>query len=613
MAVSSTSTVDEPKWGIYAGQDIPKHGRIGYGEVAIHTFNMMANSFVVDEDTGHTLEDLSEVVEFVEQFIWVPQSTGGQFEADELTRIVTAIPGVGVLGGYNPKLTNADWNQSLAYNRPYWGEEAGLTHPGRGASSPYFEAALSATSEIVAGTEIFMNYGENWQKDDEEESAEISKDDFKKIDETIEKMIAFFAKHEADLDPESKQQIYQFLIQDIMAAAAGTKKGKKIAEMLPETPDDLPRVIELGGSMKLSSPGAVRSIEWLSRHGRCIDNIKPAPSTIPNAGRGAFATRPLAKDTPIAPLPLLQIPDERILEMFPVEVRTDEEDQEYYSRTLGEGPNDMQLLYNYIFGHPDSTMVFLPAGSATSFINHSPEPNAKLIWSNHPNNHKHWFDLAPDSLIDAGNGHLGLLMEVVATRDIEEGEEVTINYGSEWEEAWKKHLEEYEALKASGEIPASWPIRALDMNAEYATKPYEVEANYPENVMLKCFLVVRKPKDGPHTNEAGDLLREWTDTGKTLMSDNLFSCEVSEREEVTNEDGTTEWYYTIRWENSKSVAWVKKVPHRALTFMDRPDTSDMHFEYAFRHYIGIPDEIFPQGPWRNVGVVEEEDEYEEEE
>ena len=40
----------------------------------------------------------------------------------------------------------------------------------------------------------------------------------------------------------------------------------------------------------------------------CLDNLVPQISTIPLAGRGAFAQRFISKDSRIVPVPLLQIP-----------------------------------------------------------------------------------------------------------------------------------------------------------------------------------------------------------------------------------------------------------------------------------------------------------------
>ncbi len=500
-------------------------------------------------------------------------------------------------------MTNADWNHSLAYHRPAWGEQMGVPHPGRGASSSYFEVTLSALENIPAGMEIFINYGENWKNDDEEDEneSEITKEDHIKIDQTIDKMIEFFHKHDAEMDEESKLDIYRFLIEDVLAAAAGIKKGKKIASMMPERPDGLQEFQAKGGVVALTNPQTIRTLPWLAENGRCMDNLRPGPSTIPHAGRGAFATRLLAPGSKIAPIPLVQLPNREVLAMYPLEVRMDEENEKYFVRKPNSQSTGSQLLLNYCLGHPESKMLFFPAGSVTSFINHSPEPNAKLIWSDHPNNHKHWFELHPGVLIEEGNSHLGLVMEVVALKEIQEGEEVTIDYGPEWATAWKDHLEQWEASAHEGTIGTTWPIRALDYNNLFVDKPFPInKEEYPENLMLKAFLLVKKPTDEPPVNEGGEKVRIWTETSKTMTSENIFDCDLIEVQEFTTPDGAISWNYTMRWTGKSETTVVKNVPHKAFVFVDRPGTSDQHIGRAFRHYIGIPDEIFPQGPWRNI-------------
>ena len=280
MAISSTSTVDDTKWGLYAGQDIPADSPIGYPDVAINIFNLQGNAHLVDEEE----DDLSLVaatVEFFEQFIWVPLPSGGHFELED-GRTVTAIPGAGVLGGFNPKLTNADWNHSSAYFRPAMGEQPTVNHPGRGAYTNFFNVGLRSKEEIPAGREIFLDYGENWESEAEEE--DLTADDFKKIDATVEKMASFFEKYKNELDDKAKADIYDFLIRDVMGAAAGSAKGKKILDLLPSFPDVLPEVTKSGGSLAYSQPKSQRSTEWLQSHGRCIDNIRPGASKIPHAG-----------------------------------------------------------------------------------------------------------------------------------------------------------------------------------------------------------------------------------------------------------------------------------------------------------------------------------------
>lgn len=86
-----------------------------------------------------------------------------------------------------------------------------------------------------------------------------------------------------------------------------------------------------------------------------------------------------------------------------------------------------QLLINYCYGHPTSSMVFYPTGGGAALINHSDKPNAKLVWSDHPSNQKEWFNLDPLELSSPDYAYLGLMLEVVAISDIKPGEEVFID------------------------------------------------------------------------------------------------------------------------------------------------------------------------------------------
>ena len=84
LATSSTSDPDDEqtKWGVYAGKDIESDSPIGYGDVAIHTFHFMANNIWMDTETEEIMDDLDKnelanIVDWFEQFVWVPNSSGG--------------------------------------------------------------------------------------------------------------------------------------------------------------------------------------------------------------------------------------------------------------------------------------------------------------------------------------------------------------------------------------------------------------------------------------------------------------------------------------------------------------------------------------------------------
>ena len=196
LAVSSGSSVEEPKWGVYAGVTIPANSLVGPPELAIQTHNLIGNARFArgDNDDDESIRDKRkaetlrvQAVQFFEEFIWVADTTGGKRELDQ-GRIVSALGGAGFLGGYNPKLTNADWDHRGAYFKDHVDDHFGLdgtdghvavvlgtdgqvvegdtqqplAHPGRGASSHFYNVTLRSKEEIPAGAEIFLDYGENW-------------------------------------------------------------------------------------------------------------------------------------------------------------------------------------------------------------------------------------------------------------------------------------------------------------------------------------------------------------------------------------------------------------------------------------------------------------------
>jgi hypothetical protein len=111
--------------------------------------------------TDRNVEALGKVVGFFERFFWVPETASAQFEYAG-GKVVTAVPGPGVLAGYRAKLTNADWNTTAPYFRPA-GDDTGVNHPNRGAVSPFYNLQLLSTAEIQAGFEVFLDFGESWK------------------------------------------------------------------------------------------------------------------------------------------------------------------------------------------------------------------------------------------------------------------------------------------------------------------------------------------------------------------------------------------------------------------------------------------------------------------
>jgi hypothetical protein len=108
-----------------------------------------------------------------------------------------------------------------------------------------------------------------------------------------------------------------------------------------------------------------------------ISNIVPGNSTIPHAGRGAFATRFIPKGGLVAPAPLVHFADKSALNMYNETVNKKNKIVKNSKELL-----TTQLIRNYMFGHPNSSVVLLPYSSNVAYINHhATEFNTRLQWA----------------------------------------------------------------------------------------------------------------------------------------------------------------------------------------------------------------------------------------
>lgn len=587
LAVSTTSLPEEPTWGVFAGKDITTHSAVAYPEVAINLHNFRSHSLTDDYDDSY-----DELFTFYNGLFWVPEMIGAANELSDGATANCPFPGIGMLSADKPELTNAKWDTLSSLNRPLLGEDSGAAHPSRGALSPFHSLVAKASKDIKKGMEIFLDIGESQASDNT-----LSHDDLSKIDELVEKINSYFTKYSESLNKEARSKMYNFLVKDVLTAAVGAAKAREIAKKLPQDPDELQEIINAGGILSYTYDAGYRTIEWLEENGLCMDNIRSGASTIPNAGRGAFATRNIKKGGLVAPVPLLHFPDLSIFNMYELEYNNDDEYVRASNTVIGK-----QLIVNYLYGHPESTMGFFPAGATSSLINQSDEPNAKLVWSNHPKHNRNWLTVDPSELGEEPFQSIGLLMEIVATRDIEPNEEIFIDYGPEWKQAWAKHVAQWESKIASGEIPKTWPLKAVDLNHKYNNTFYETEEElndknqYIDNVELRAFMAIGEMTySGSLEDPFPWGSDEYSENGPPFPYDLLVPVTIVRRED----DAEHRFTYTVRWIKGDKTYHVSGVPHYAIVFVDKPESSDQFVEEPFRHYIGIPDDIFPKGPWRN--------------
>jgi hypothetical protein len=186
-----------------------------------------------------------------------------------------------------------------------------------------------------------------------------------------------------------------------------------VRNALPYSIVDIPRAAIHGTPYNYLRGDNPRSVDWLQSNGYCMDTLSIRKSSIPHAGRGTFAKSSFQADETILPLPLVQMKRNAVHIIQKEEVHSH------------------QLILNYCFGHKDSSLLLYPYSSSSNFINHGgKDANAKLIWAENDLtgfHKKYWLSISTDTIIE--QKQTGLLMLLVATRDIAEDEEVTIDYG----------------------------------------------------------------------------------------------------------------------------------------------------------------------------------------
>ena len=331
-------------------------------------------------------------------------------------------------------------------------------------------------------------------------------------------------------------------------------------------------------------PSAVgqRSTEWLRQNGYCLDNLVPGKSSLPHAGRGAFAKRDIEVGSVLAPVPVLPILSESL-------------SMAKEHESTGRVVFSEQLLRNYCFGHRNSSLLLYPYSSMVNYINHASNgsPNVKLRWSEGSE------ILFSDPLSNLQLPHSRLLLELVATRSIKAGDELLLDYGKDWEDAWNQHVATWKPHLNEQFFMSSQDANDNEkMNGILQTALELQSSPYPDNLFTSCYYRVNLESNFAEPINERQVF-EWVETRSlTQESRNLRPCLVVDRQ--TSLSGVT--FYTVRIFNRPGLApserippgrpyIVTGVPGYAIEFSEKLYTSDQHLERAFRKEIGL--DVFP--------------------
>lgn len=560
--------------GVFSSIERPAGSLVGYPDVVLPLVDIPIHN-------SPTHEDIAEFWWLFDDFVWDANEVGGMQEGADVKSVAL---GLGSLTRGSPQQRNVFLLQSHY-------DMANLhraNDPGAGAISYYPGAALVATHDISAGDELFFHHNSyHWYLDPKEHE----KATFHALPADNPKGKDFWRRY---------QELHQKHTSDVRARLWGLLQDTRLDSAMRSFFPASWRAKESTETTTLK--GGKRSPEWLRNHGLCMDNLIQDISNINQAGRGAFATRTIEKGALIAPAPLVHIADKATLNMYRPHV------DENFQYVVSNEVVGQQLLLNYCFGHRESTKLLCPIGSSTSFINHSPTPNAALRWSTHHSHQKDWLNLTVDEL--GSMPGVGLLLEYYALREIQEDEEITIDYGQDWETAWQRHMERW--VKPVG---AEKYQSAADLNADdpFIIKTVEEQKRdpYPHTVVTSCYY--EYVQDASYeVDESGTYAdpQQQTVWVKNFVGldvsvpDYLFvrPCRILER--------TSDNLYTVQILNydhqhrdqiipDTYMLIVRNMPRDAITFTDFAYTTDQHLPQAFRHEMMLPDFLFPDA-WRNL-------------
>jgi hypothetical protein len=218
----------------------------------------------------------------------------------------------------------------------------------------------------------------------------------------------------------------------------GNAKAQFVAEILPHSKEARERILakvnEHAFDEKVFDKELLRELArgtlvqrtptWVKQNGICLENLVPKPSTISDAGNGGFAQYGVKKGEIVVPAPVFHVTNKEAMEIYEAGVNAAEDPDRYRIGT--------QVMLNYCFGHPESSMLMCPMTSAV-LINHcstrtvgcGPDgPNAEVRWSSGWDPSSVTWRSKTFKEIDDHTGRI-LSFEIVATRDISPGEEGT--------------------------------------------------------------------------------------------------------------------------------------------------------------------------------------------
>ena len=591
------SSIPNAGLGIYTTIPYNRDEQIGHSEIGILLHDLQQHYPSANKE-----KDM-----FMNYFWSARNLAGGEFECTGIGS--TMIPGIGMLINDHPGLRNVDHGVRSPVIR-FW-EDAddtlsveGLKHAtngdvGRGASTSHSAASFFAKKSVEAGDELFISYGPGWFQRRSETMGDIPEEnDYKVADMTLKQFMNRAKQDGLDISSPGLQQRYD----EMIYKADWLKERPRLKAALPENVADIPTVMEMG-TAAYSIMNEKRSVSWIEQNGMCADNMAAGATTIPQAGRGAFALRTFQKDTKLVTAPVITFTLEQ-LHLRKVALGTD--GKEYIIH------GGFQQMLNYCYGHIDSSLLFFPAAPTVNFINHGSKEkaNAEIRWSTSSNHRAEWLDASLDEMKTKLEN--GLSFDIVTTKEIKRGEEILLYYGDIWQASWDRHIRGFDSrnnFSVMIGVPTAQDFNQKEGHSVLRTVSEQKTNPYPDHLRTTCFFVPPNSCEPPLDPSLGfkcEVQSHYTGATTNLYEHFKF-CEILSRHSTEDD---VHWYtanITVTG-NGQEYYLVNYLPRYAVRFVNRPYTKDQYRVGSFRQHIGIEENMMPE-QWldlrQKVGVQDE--------
>lgn len=199
---------------------------------------------------------------------------------------------------------------------------------------------------------------------------------------------------------------------------------------------------------------------------------------------------------------------------------------------------------------------------------------------------------------------------------------ILIDYGKGWAEAWNSHVEAWmsESTHVTSRVSSTLLNRLNEPIplGEYSSSSLD---SVPDSLFTGCFYeddAEWRPKDDSFisnwTNlEDDEILAIFGDDGSRFIHRDDFTgfwpCLVLKRDPEDDIDSAGEKYIvrifhpskasvSTWWQDNGVPRFLTKFPRDSIRYFHKPYQSDLFLRGAFRHFIEIPDEMFPE-LWRD--------------